>query len=171
MLMKEWINIKEFENYKVSNDGEVIGIYGRTLKGYICEKGYRYVILYKNKKPYCFKVSRIVAKAFPKICGEWFEGCVVDHLNGDRSDDRAVNLKVCTQKENMNNPITRSNQTKYHTEAEKRQMQRNSSSKWYHSHKEQAKSYNKKWLEKHPNYQHQWYLDNRKSKSTIVQTQ
>lgn len=31
---------------------------------------------------------------------------VVDHLNTDPSDNRAVNLRICSQKENMTNPIT-----------------------------------------------------------------
>lgn len=161
--MKKWRNIDGFDNYQVSSDGEIKGYYGKTLKCYVCEKGYRRVILYKDKNPKCFKVARIVAKAFPEICGEWFEGCVVDHLNGVRNDDRAENIKVCTQKDNMNNPITKSNQTVYTTEEEKKRALRNNSLKWYHSHKEQAKTYNKKWLEEHPNYQHQWYLDNRKN--------
>ena len=31
---------------------------------------------------------------------------MVDHLNTDPSDNRVVNLRICTQKENMTNPIT-----------------------------------------------------------------
>lgn len=54
-------------------------------------------------------MHRLVAKAFPEICGEWFEGCVVDHINTVKDDNRAVNLKVCTQKENCNNELTRKN--------------------------------------------------------------
>jgi hypothetical protein len=39
-------------------------------------------------------------------------GIVIDHLNGDRQDNRFCNLKECTQKENMNNPITISRKSK-----------------------------------------------------------
>lgn len=48
-----------------------------------------------------------IAKLFPEICGEWFKGCQVDHLNTNRLDNRAINLKCCTPKENMNNPLTK----------------------------------------------------------------
>ena len=47
-----------------------------------------------------------VAKLFPEICGEWYEGCEVDHINTDRSDNRAENLRCVSAKENMNNPLT-----------------------------------------------------------------
>lgn len=50
-----------------------------------------------------------IAKLFPEICGEWFEGCEVDHLNTNRHDNRAINLRCCTPKENMQNPLTREN--------------------------------------------------------------
>lgn len=61
-----------------------------------------------------------IAKLFPEICGEYFDGCQIDHLNTDRSDNRAVNLKCCTAKENMSNPLTilhcRKPKTKKHCE-------------------------------------------------------
>lgn len=53
-----------------------------------------------------FSVHNIVAQAFPEICGEWFEDCHTDHINTVRTDCRAINLRICTEKENHNNPIT-----------------------------------------------------------------
>ncbi len=31
----------------------------------------------------------------------------IDHINGNRLDNRAINLQWCTHKQNLNNPITR----------------------------------------------------------------
>lgn len=50
---------------------------------------------------------RLIAKAFPEICGEWFDGCEVDHLDTNRENNSAFNLRVCTSKENHNNPLTK----------------------------------------------------------------
>ena len=68
-------------------------------------KGYLYY--HENTEVKLLKsVARTVAKAFPEICGEWFEGCEVDHINTDRSDNRAVNLRVVSHRDNCRNPLT-----------------------------------------------------------------
>ena len=57
-----------------------------------------------------------IAKLFPEICGQWWKGCQVDHLDTNRNNNRADNLRCCTQSENMRNPLTR----KHSSEAAKR---------------------------------------------------
>lgn len=37
-----------------------------------------------------------VAKAFPRICGRWYEGCHIHHKDGNKLNNEAINLIVCT---------------------------------------------------------------------------
>lgn len=44
-------------------------------------------------------VYRIVAKAFPEVCGKWFEGCEVHHIDYNPENDRADNLQIMSKEE------------------------------------------------------------------------
>lgn len=55
---------------------------------------------FKGTRP-SLKVHRIIAKAFPEICGVWFEGCHVHHINFNRKDNKAENLVVISSSEHM----------------------------------------------------------------------
>lgn len=115
--MEEWRDIEGYEGlYQVSNLGRVKSLdrviifkngkkrkfYGLQLKPKKCGEYYGVSLCGKNKL-----IAHLVAKAFPEICGEWFEGCQVDHLDTNKLNNNALNLRVCTEKENHNNPLTR----------------------------------------------------------------
>lgn len=116
-MVEEWKDIEGFENYQVSNRGRVRSCarlsYGdyitkrsvreRILKSHPDGKGYLMVWLYKDAKRHTMKVHRLVAKAF--IPNEQSKP-QIDHINGDKKDNRANNLRWCTEKENFNNPIS-----------------------------------------------------------------
>lgn len=124
-------NVKSVDRVVITKGGWTQTYYGKVLKPSKNKhrNDYVQVVLCENGKPKTYKVHQLVAKAFPEICGEWFEGCEVDHINGITADNRAVNLRVTDKKGNMNNPITRDNCSKGWTderrEAASRRMKEN----------------------------------------------
>ena len=100
-----WKKTKEFGHISVSDEGNVRNDRnGFIYKPTINVQGYC-VITGPDRKQY--KIHRLVARAFPEICGEYQEDLQVDHINGIKSDNRPYNLRWCSIKENSNNPITR----------------------------------------------------------------
>ena len=57
-----------------------------------------YVVLCKNVKGKKFK------KSLHRVLTSCPDGLVVDHINGNPLDNRKCNLRIVTQKENMQNP-------------------------------------------------------------------
>ena len=118
-LNEEWRDIKNYEGlYQVSNYGRVRSvdrfvynyrsknrkalIKGKILKQSLDntnkEIGY-YFVIFSDRKHY--KVHRLVAFAFPEICGEWFEGAECNHKNEIKTDNRAINLEWVTHDYNI----------------------------------------------------------------------
>lgn len=95
--MEEWRKIKEYPQYEVSNMGGWRNIEkNKQPKGRI-SNGYISVCTGRNTKE--MGLHTIVAKYFPEICGEWFDGCQVHHKNFNKLDNRAENLIVLTKEE------------------------------------------------------------------------
>ena len=98
-----WKDIQGYEGlYQVSNLGRVKSLTKRykdveCLKFYEWD-GYKIVGLHKNRQRTAYRVHRLVALAFvPNEQGK----PQVNHINGDKSDNRASNLEWCTGSENM----------------------------------------------------------------------
>ena len=47
-----------------------------------------------------------VALAFPEICGEWFEGAEIDHIDTNPLNNNPNNLRFVTHLDNMSNTLT-----------------------------------------------------------------
>jgi len=113
-MIEVWKNIKEYEGlYQVSNIGRVKSLERtvidkrghkhytneRILKPQIGPNGYLQVGLHKDCKGKSLYIHRLVCEAFhenPKNKPE------VNHINEDKSDNRACNLEWVTSKENNN---------------------------------------------------------------------
>lgn len=93
-----WKTVKEFPNYEVSNLGEIRNkTTKKHLKQQTKEKGYKGVILHKNNKKYNLRVHRVVATEF---IDNPLNKPYVNHLNGDKADNRSENLEWVTPSEN-----------------------------------------------------------------------
>jgi hypothetical protein len=107
--MEEYKIIEGFENYSISNFGNVkINKTGKIIKPILNQCGYCRIYLYKNGKRKTFSVHRLVALTFvpnpenkPSI----------DHINNDRTNNNVNNLRWCTNQQNQFNKGIAKNNT------------------------------------------------------------
>jgi hypothetical protein len=109
-MFEEYRQIEGYENYSVSNMGNVRNdTTGRILKGHPDKDGYLRLDLYKEGKSK-HKIHRLVAIAFlenPDNLGE------VDHINQIKSDNWLENLRWCSHSNNCRNQRKRNGTSKY----------------------------------------------------------
>ena len=107
-----WKDIKGYEGlYKISNYGNVYSLHtDRYLKPGVNNKTkYFAVCLYKNGVYITKKIHRLIAEHF--IPNPDNKPCI-DHIDGNRQNNKISNLRWVTHKENHNNPITKVKHTK-----------------------------------------------------------
>lgn len=98
-MTEVWAHIDGFAGYEISNLGNVRSnkrAHSRTLKPCI-KKGYPQVGLFSDGKHHWRHIHSLVAAAF---IGPRPKRMVVCHLNGDRMDNRASNLRYDTYTNN-----------------------------------------------------------------------
>lgn len=115
-----WLPVAGFEHaYEVSDQGRVRSLdrvvtystgakhlhKGRTLKADYCPRGYRRVVLCdREKRKHTTPVHRIVARAF---LGPLPDGCHVDHIDNNPSNNALSNLEAVDPSENVRRQIER----------------------------------------------------------------
>jgi len=111
MNIEIWKNVDGYNGlYQISSMGNVKNTKtGKNLKPSKNGGGYLFVQLFNNNIGKYYRVHRLVAEAF--ISNPENKPCV-DHINTDKTDNRAENLRWCTHKENCNNPLTKQHNSK-----------------------------------------------------------
>ena len=70
----------------------------QMISGEVGNHGYRVACFYIHRKRHRFLIHRLIAKAF--VAG-YRDGLHVNHINGDKTDNRARNLEWVTNEENV----------------------------------------------------------------------
>lgn len=112
-MTEVWKDIEGYEGlYQVSNFGRVKSLWGRYNKDgvkmikqmhpLIRNKRTKYFVVGltdSSGKQYPHLVHRLVARAFPEICGEWFDGCEIHHKDLNPDNNHASNIVVLSKEE------------------------------------------------------------------------
>lgn len=123
-----WNPIPGYLDYQASNLGRVKSLKfnkERILKPGRDKDGYLYVVLCNESGKKTFKVHRLVVMAFLGILDDQ----EIDHINGNPTDNRLKNLRVCSHSDNMRNRRKHKNNSTgypgvyYHKKAKKYRAQ------------------------------------------------
>ena len=94
--------IPGYDGYYADNLGNIYNAKGHKLIASVGSDGYLRLFPYRNGKRTNVSVHRLIALSFH---GYPQDGCVVQHINGDKLDNRAENLKWGTPAENREDMI------------------------------------------------------------------
>ena len=111
--MEVWKDVIGFErHYQISNYGNIRSKARQTknqysdefikVKGTINNAGYEVQNLYINNTYKTVSAHRLVAEHFVE---GYFEGAVVNHNDGDKTNNHSTNLEWCTRSENQQHAI------------------------------------------------------------------
>ncbi len=97
--MEQWKQIAGFPDYEASTMGRIRRLpSGRVMVNCYQTSGYQKVTLRRNPLQKTLLVHRIVAAVF---ISEIPAGIQVNHINGDKRDNRLENLELVTPKDNL----------------------------------------------------------------------
>ena len=105
--MEVFVRVENFPGYLISDQGTVLSLNYRGNTGktkemgkYEQKDGYQQVELYENGESKRITVHRLVANHFLEKTEGKDE---IDHINNDKTDNRAKNLRWVTRGENVRN--------------------------------------------------------------------
>lgn len=98
-MIEKWKDIVGYENkYQISNFGRLRNANG-IMKPMTATNGYLVACLWKNNKQKKFVLHKLVAQAFLENSNNYKE---VNHIDENKTNNRADNLEWCSHKYNMN---------------------------------------------------------------------
>ena len=100
-MIEQWKEIGGYEGlYKISSFGRIFSLrQGKILKPRLHPRGYVIIDLYKDKVRRTAKVHRLVANAFIENKDEYDQ---INHIDENKTNNRAENLEWCDSKYNNN---------------------------------------------------------------------
>ncbi|CAL5983701.1 Conserved_hypothetical protein [Hexamita inflata] len=108
-LIEEYRDIDDFENYEVSNLGQIRNKQtGRILKQRDRNNGYLSINLRQNKIKKTYLIHRLVAQAFLENPNNYNE---IDHINHDKYNNNVYNLRWISKSENSRNRTSYNNKS------------------------------------------------------------
>jgi len=107
-MKTQFVPISGFEHYGVSSDGSIYNSRTeRYIFGSVNAHGYRYVTLCDRGRKRKVCNHTVVAEAFVICRGK--KCTQVDHINGDKTDNRHTNLQWATPRTNIRRAIRMGN--------------------------------------------------------------
>ena len=94
------IPIMVLENYRITRKGQIWSCYSKKFLKTRLSNGYYGFTITKEKKVYNYYIHRLLAIVF--IPNSIDERNIVNHKNGNKTDNDITNLEWVTQKENIN---------------------------------------------------------------------
>jgi len=102
-MAREWKSVAGFAGYDVSDDGLVYSrLTGRVLSPGWQTGGYLFVALRRDGRTHNRKVHALVAEAF---IGPRPSGLDVNHIDGDKRNNRVENLEYVTRRQNIHHAV------------------------------------------------------------------
>lgn len=108
--IKEFVPLKSMDNaFGIAKDAEVINFNtGKIVHSYIGTDMYEHIVLCYKGKRYRKRVHRLMAEAFLNNCK------VVDHIDGNKSNNVLSNLHAVTHSENIKKAYQENDYTNPH---------------------------------------------------------